>query len=59
MIVTKIRPVENETIAASSESPKRKESSPLIRDWIAIKTPESAERSSRPALLSELFFFLI
>jgi hypothetical protein len=32
MMVTKIRPVENETIAASSESPKRKESSPLIRD---------------------------
>ena len=32
IIVTKIRPVENETIAASSESPKRKESSPLIRD---------------------------
>jgi hypothetical protein len=57
--VTKIRPVEKETIAASSESPRRRDNSPLIRDWIAIKTPDSADKSSSPTLCSSLYFFLI
>jgi hypothetical protein len=42
--VTKIRPVENETTAASSESPISWESAPLILDWVAIKSPDKPER---------------
>ena len=50
--VTKSNPVENETTAASSESPIFSESAPFMRDCKAIKTPEIAERSSRPTTLS-------
>ena len=52
--VTKSNPVENETTAASSESPVFSESAPLIRDWAAINPPEMADRSSRPTSRSFL-----
>jgi hypothetical protein len=52
--VTKSNPVENETTAASSESPIFSESAPFIRDWIAISTPETAESSSNPTTFSRL-----
>jgi hypothetical protein len=58
-MVTKIKPEEKETIAASSESPKRRDNSPFTRDWIAIKTPASADKSSNPTRCSALYFFLI
>jgi hypothetical protein len=50
--VTKSNPVENETTAASSESPIFSESAPFMRDCKAIKTPEIAESSSNPTTLS-------
>ena len=45
---TKINPVPNETMAASSESPIRSDNSPFIRDCKAINAPENAERTSSP-----------
>ena len=50
--VTKSNPVENETTAASSESPIFSDSAPLILDCVAIKTPEVAESISSPTTLS-------
>ena len=50
--VTKSNPVENETIAASNESPISSESAPFTLDCAAINTPEKAERSSRPTTFS-------
>jgi hypothetical protein len=44
--------VENETIAASNESPISSESEPFTLDCAAINTPEKAERSSRPTTFS-------
>ncbi len=48
IVVTKISPVENETTAASSESPISWESAPLILDWAAIKSPDKPERKPKP-----------
>ena len=45
---TKIKPVPNETRAASRESPIRSDNSPFIRDCKAINTPENAETTSNP-----------
>ena len=44
---TKIKPVPNETRAATSESPIWLDNSPFIRDCTTIKIPENADRSSR------------
>jgi hypothetical protein len=50
--VTKSNPVENETTAASSESPIFSDNAPLILDWVAIKTPEIVESISSPTTIS-------
>ena len=43
---TKIRPVPNETRAASRESPILLDNSPFIRDCKAISTPENADKGT-------------
>jgi hypothetical protein len=48
IIDTKIKPVPNETKAASSESPIRSDNSPFIRDCKAINAPDKTEKNPRP-----------
>lgn len=51
---TKINPLPNDTKAASSESPISLDNSPLILDWPAINTPESADSNSRRCFFVDL-----
>jgi hypothetical protein len=51
---TTINPLPNDTKAASSESPISADNSPLILDWLAINTPESADSNSRRCFFADL-----